>query len=342
MSIRPATLARIEEAHRFSAFYGGYLANHLPMALAALDAMGAGDGEMGRFASRYARQLEVLPPARFDIARGDERRHLGSPEAFSAWVAYFARRLDGEGREAVFAEWGGTLAGAIGTAAFHGAIRTAYSLESGSVREIAFALAYWAAAFGPPRPIAALNGSESPAAVLAAIAADPEHGGKRPQGRSIAARAGAAASQPSFAAYVARVDPAQLTGETVAGALIRAYAAGGDFTLLHGVTGCHAFRLLAPSLGEREAALRHLWHAVVAAFMSCGSPRPEGWGLEGDDSLDWPAIHRRAALCDDEHDVKFAYSCWREWQAYGDDLYRRAASARVSAAMAASPVGMTS
>jgi len=33
---------------------------------------------------------------------------------------------------------------------------------------------------------------------------------------------------------------------------------------------------------------------------------------------------------EDEHDIKLAYSCWREWQHRGDDLYRRAASARVA------------
>ena len=33
---------------------------------------------------------------------------------------------------------------------------------------------------------------------------------------------------------------------------------------------------------------------------------------------------------DDEHDIKLAYSCWREWQHRGDDLYRRVASARLA------------
>jgi hypothetical protein len=41
-----------------------------------------------------------------------------------------------------------------------------------------------------------------------------------------------------------------------------------------------------------------------------------------------------AVCCDDEHDVKLAYRCWREWQARGDDLYRRCASARVCEALA--------
>ena len=43
MSVRAATLRRIEDAHRFGGFYRGYLAHHLPMALVALDRMGAAD-----------------------------------------------------------------------------------------------------------------------------------------------------------------------------------------------------------------------------------------------------------------------------------------------------------
>jgi hypothetical protein len=96
------------------------------------------------------------------------------------------------------------------------------------------------------------------------------------------------------------------------------------------VTGIHAFRVLGPYASDSGAALQDLWPALVATYVGAGAPPVEGWGLEGDDSLDWPAIHARAVKREDEHDIKLAYSCWREWQYRGDDLYRRAASARVA------------
>jgi hypothetical protein len=144
---------------------------------------------------------------------------------------------------------------------------------------------------------------------------------------------GKAASAPSFASCVARLDPRELRIDAFASALIRAYGATGDFTLLHGVTGCHAFSRLAPLFPDAGAATLHLWTAIVAAYMASGSPPVEGWRLAGSDALDWPAIHAHAVACDDEHDVKFAYSCWRKWQESDDDLYRRAASARVAHAV---------
>ena len=46
--IRAATRALIEDAHCHDAFYRDGFANHLPMALVALDAMGATDSEIVR------------------------------------------------------------------------------------------------------------------------------------------------------------------------------------------------------------------------------------------------------------------------------------------------------
>jgi hypothetical protein len=117
--------------------------------------------------------------------------------------------------------------------------------------------------------------------------------------------------------------------------LIRAYAATGDFTLLHGVTACHATRVLVRFASDGGAVARRLWAALVAAYIAEGAPALDGFALAGSDALDWPEIHRRAVRCDDEHDVKLAYTCWREWQAYGDDLYRRVASAQVCHATSA-------
>lgn len=335
MSVRPASLARIEGAHRFGAFYRGYLANHLPMALVALDAMGADDAVLERFQSRYeASHLEALAPAEFEIAVGDEERYLGRAEAFPAWVVYFGKRIRAAGVTAVLAAELDRLMASVESGAFHGAIRCAYALESQSVREMAHALAYWAASLEAPLETARFCGNDAPLAVLAAIARAAGIAGQRAPGHNIVMRTRAAMELPEYRLHLQRTDPAQLSLESVASALIRAYAATGNFTLLHGVTACHAARLLTRFARDRDAAVRRLWMALVAAYLGEGAPAIDGWRLEGSDALDWPEIHARAVRCDDEHDVKLAYTCWREWQATGDDLYRRVASAQVCHALA--------
>ncbi|APV51853.1 hypothetical protein BWI17_20565 [Betaproteobacteria bacterium GR16-43] len=317
MSVNPATLKRIEDAHRFGAVYRGYLANHLPMALIALDHMGASDATLGRFEDAYLESH--LEP-------------IGKDPAFQAAVEGFEVRIARAGTVYVLREEIDRLAAGFGSGAFHGAIRTAYATQSGSDREVAHALAYWTRAFEPLPEPPELTGHQTPLEVLAAISRDPPFA-KRPPGKNIAERLQNAAKDASFRELVAQVDRAKLSMASLAAALVRAYAASSDFTVLHGITGTHAFRLLAEHSSEPGRAIAHLWQAVVAAYVGAGSPAVEGVALPGSDALDWPEIRARAIQCRDEHDVKLVYSCWYEGEYYGDDLYRRVASSVVCHAL---------
>jgi hypothetical protein len=336
VTLRASTLARIEAGHRFSAFYRGYLANHLPMALAALDQMGADDASLERFQSRYIpSHLEPLASATVEIARGEEDMYFGKADGFPAWIAYYERRIRAEGVTDVLKAVLDRLITSVESGAFHGAIRCAYALESQNPREMAHALAYWSAALEISAPLVTPRGAQTATQVFSEVHADPALSGKRAPGRNIVSRIRSVMGKPAWREHAERLGPRHLSVDHLAQALIRAYAATGDFTLLHGVTACHAMRVLIRFAADRDAAVTRLWSALLAAYMGEGSPRPDGWALEGSDMLDWPEIHRRAVLCDDEHDIKLAFSCWREWQAYGDDLYRRVASAQVCHATSA-------
>jgi hypothetical protein len=334
VSARASTLRIIEEAHRFGGSYRGGLANHLPMALIALDAMGASDERIEAYARQYAAQLEPMPPLAEAIAAGDEQRFLGSSAAFPAWVAYFAARIATEGRERVMREWSARLIPGIGSAAFHGVIRTAYALDAGSDAELAHALAYWASAYESLHQFSTPAGKRAPADILTQISRDESRAGKKLPGRSIAGRMVAASRLREFGGWIAATDPARLDLDGLAAAMVRAYAATGDFTMLHAVTGTHAARALLRLVDTPAILVGALWRALLAAYVGVGAPPVSGWKLEGDDKLEWPAILERACARDDEHDVKLAYSCWRGWQWTGDDVYRRVASAVVSRAAA--------
>lgn len=326
MTVRASTRDLIEElARRWSAIYGGSLANHLPMALTALDAMGASDARVAEFARLYSRShLEPMPAPR----ESDEPR-LGAPESYPAWVERFRGQVAADGAEATLRAWIDRLAQGVGTAAFHGAIRTAYALESGSGAEMAQALAYWAAEFEAIAVPCEGGGHLAPAEALAALAADRERSGTRYSGRGIDERMRSAAADRVFARHATSVAAAALTFDALARSLLAAYAATGSFTLLHGVTGTHAARILAPYAADPQALRMRLWHALLAAYAAEGCPPIAGWRLAGEDHLAWPDIHAWAVRCDDEHQVKLAYTCWREWEHRGDDLYRRVASATV-------------
>jgi hypothetical protein len=333
MSVRAATRRMVESSHQYDAIYRGHLANHLPMAVVALEGLGATDVEIVRFARTHAMHLEPLRPPQSAVARGEEGHAIGQPDAFPAWLARFEAEIDARGTARVLNDWTDRLLPGVSGGAFHGVIRVAYALETGSAAELAHALAYWSSCWqslgGPP----AFTGTLTPAQVLARMAADPAFAGKRAAGSNIAERTAAAADAPALRAHVASANPARVNLDSLAEAALHAYAASGDFTTLHMVTGVHAARTLLPYSAAGGDAHAHLWLALAAAFAGAGSPGFVGWAAKRGRDEDWDVLRARAIRCEDEHDVKIAYTCWREWQRTGDDLYRQAASARLRPAL---------
>lgn len=325
MTVRAATRSRIEAAHRHGALYRGYLANHLPMALAALDEMGAPDARIAAYAAAYSSRLEPLA-----AWTGAHAPRLGAAADFPGWLEYYRARLGREGVEPILRQALATLAEAPGSGAFHGMIRTAYALSSGSETEVAHALAYWAAAFESLGEPVTPRGMATPAQALARAAAPA--GTARLAGRNIAERMQAARRLPAFEALATQVHPARVTLDALAEAALQAYAATGDFTLLHGLTGVQAARALAGYAPDPARFLAQCWRALAAAYLSCGAPRVDAPAFAKPCAAGWPEILARACRADDEHDVKLAHACWIEHRRTGDDLYRLAAAARLALA----------
>ncbi|MFN8027238.1 MAG: hypothetical protein U0W40_13015 [Acidimicrobiia bacterium] len=105
--------------------------DHLPMALVALDRLGADDSRLAEFSARYARSLL---PVRADVQAVRDR--------YAADVATLG--IDG----AVRAHLPQFLPG-IGSAAFHCVIRLAYAVEARHEGQVAAAPAHWQEADEP-------------------------------------------------------------------------------------------------------------------------------------------------------------------------------------------------
>lgn len=173
------------------------------------------------------------------------------------------------------------------TAAFHGAIRLAYALDSGHAGERAAALAAWSRSrfmLGPA--LSAATGNESLRATLDAVRADPDMALALPAGRStIVADMKAAVALPRFEHYLPRP---RLSLDELAEASLAAYLSTHDFTALHLIAGLHALRVLLArpeaGTGDHGQVLRHAWRAWLAAYVAIGRP-----------ALAWAAVHARSA-----------------------------------------------
>jgi Questin oxidase-like len=284
---------------RYSATYANGMSNHLPMALHAIRRLGATSDRAGEFASFYARRLRPMSAA--EAADADR----------------LAAELARDGREAFLRKHVARLTPGIGSAAFHGVIRTAYAVDSGVDDDLADAIAAWERHYSV---IESSAGDGRPAADLfAAVRGDDRFGGAF-AGTSISGRIAKVVSMPAFRDYRFAA-PALPDLVTIA---VKIYLASGDFTALHLLTGCHAARVLAPYLASH--ALHHLATAMLAAYVTIGRP---AFDVEVSDAPDWETLARQAIASNDDHDLKLVYSAREEEAVYGWGLHRMAAALRL-------------
>ena len=324
----------LAENRHYDAQYGGGASNHLSMTLLALRALGASDTRLAAYAARYRTKLEGVPaPASEPIARASWRDHLGTHARYADYVAFFRGELAEREAPGLVTEYLAPLLPGVSAAAFHPLIRLSYAVEAGDAEDIAVSLAYLADAYLVLGEVAAPTSSDGgPIELLHRLAATSTLANRSFSEGLIFDRFVAISRLPDFSRVVGEVLPAtdaSLTGIAACAATL--YASTRDFTALHTVTATHAMRILAPLLGDSdvECAARHLLQAVGAAYVSIGTPsllsREEVESLTHGASpsiASWDAIAAAAVASDDEHVIKFVYTCREEDAAYGRPLYR--------------------
>jgi hypothetical protein len=313
----------LADSEQFSASYGGGNANHLAMALVALDRLGASDERLREFVSVYERQLRLKPAAEPPLPNDDWNEAMGKRELETTLAKKFASGLAAKGREALLREVVPRLTPGIASEAFHGLIRTAYAVDSGDDADIPNALTSWVIGYGELGQLDEPR-FDSARDAFAAMNAD-ERFPKELPGRSITGRIARIVAIPAFDEYCASIKALEL-GD-LARIAVLLFLGTGDFTVLHLVTACHATRVLKPYLGAD--AVDHLAIAMLAAYASIGRPDFDADRQAEPNVSDWKTLVARAIPSNDEHDLKLVYSCRQEEQHYGWGLHQMAAALRL-------------
>jgi hypothetical protein len=313
----------LADARQFSARYGGGNANHLAMALVALDRLGAGDDRLRQYASFYEKRLRAKPAEQPPLPNDDWRDAMGKPAFESTLAAKFAGEVEREGSDALLRHVVPRLTPGLASEAFHGVIRTAYAVDSGDDIDIADALTSWIIGYSE---VGRGDGRrwESAMDAFAAMNGDDRFP-KDFATRSISGSILKVIAIPAFDDYRAPIHQLELADLAKIAAAI--FLSTGDFTALHLVTACHAVRVLQPYLGAN--ANDHLAIAMLAAYASIGRPDFDA-NPSTQDVTGWQSLAARAVASDDEHDLKLVYSCRQEEQHYGFGLHHRAASLRLN------------
>ena len=311
----------LAESQRFATTYGSGLFNHLPMSLLALERLGGDDARLRQFGAFYEKRLQ-LKSAGEPLPGDDWRKALGQRRYETALTAKFENDLRDRGAAALLGDVVPHLTTGIASEAFHGAIRTAYAIDSGDNSDVAGALAAWVTGFSELP--GASNGKrfDTIADAFNAISADDRFATPI-EGRSIDGRIAKVNALAAFDDYRSAI--AQPALPDLARAAAKIFIATGDFIALHLVTGCHAVRILQPFLDA--SALDVLATAMLAAYVVIGRPSIDAELVQ--DPQDAASLAVRAAKSDDDHDLKFVYSCIQEEAHYGDGLHAIAAAVRL-------------
>jgi len=317
--ISDACRSLIAESRRFSTTYGAGFFNHLPMALLALERLGGDEARLRQFAAFYEKRLRLQDPGE-PLPHEDWREALGKRRYESALAAKFEEVVRTRGADALLRDVVPHLTTGLASEAFHGAIRTAYAVDSGDDIDIAGALAAWVTGFSELTGASGEKRFASAADAFAAIAADDRFAAAI-EGRGIDVRLAKVNALPAFDDY--RSSIANVALPDLAMIAARIFIATGDFVALHLVTACHATRVLERFL--LPSALDVLANAMLAAYIVIGRP-PLATTII-DDGADLASI---AIKSDDDHDLKLVYSCFQEEAHYNSGLHRTAAAVRLS------------
>ncbi len=334
----------LDGLHRTSPYYGGLLANHGPMVAEALESMGQGH-RIDAFVTHYGAKLQPFVPE----PAGEHPPGLGDGPAVARWIAHYQRELGRRGVAEVLAEAVPRLLPGAMAGATHGLIRTAHAVRGWKrvpnpprLREIAFGLGYWAAAF---QPLPGVVGSRVERGLTVERALEQMPGVSESEQRTglIFERVRALDDQAWFAEQVARVDLRGVDLDDFVSRMTsiaaRWYltAPQAGFTYLHVFTSVNALRSLAGYLPGASvgAAIDAAYHCAAALYAAHGAdkrwlsyaPTLAGRGAE--------SLADRAAATFADHAIKLAAAALHEHRLHPRPEYLEAAYAEVEQAESA-------
>lgn len=304
------------------------LTSHLPMALQALQALGASAARLQAFRAAHQAHFHGEAGSVLPGIGPDWRAGLGRFDAYVALRSDFLARLADTGRDALLRETLPLLLQGAAAGALHGPIRVAHAVQAGHDGELASALAYWAARWQPVAPPQE-QPQDLPFDTWTAALTDAALRWTA-EAPLITLRIRLVELSPHYQALAGRLQaPPDLLPRLTRFAA-RGYARTRAFTVLHLVTGLRAIRLLMPWVDAtaQAAAGPALVHAFTAAWLAA---RMTAWPeLPPAPALPWGEMVRRAVASDDDHVIKLVHAAL-ELSREDDDPVFAAAAARAVA-----------
>jgi len=310
--------------------------NHAPMVAEALCALGR-PAAVTPWITRYRERMQPRAPAAERIDGDDWRSALGRRGRFSDWALFFAHELDEDPWPNVLERWVTRLAPGFCAAATHGVIRVGHAVRGiaeretpSRRRELADALAGWAATWQQLPVAGPANGVLSPSQAMARAPVVPPE--RRLPGNIVAAFA-VLGDFPEFSPVIGLIDAegpvapliAELTELFARVYLTNARDIPTTIAFIHAVTSHTALGNITPYVSETTArtALRFAWQSGCALYACYGGVAPAE-NVEPHDAKK-ELLAERAIANGDEHVIKFTEACLARYAVAASAAYFAAA-----------------
>lgn len=294
----------LKDGVRYAPFYKpSGNSNHLPMTLAAMNALGASQDQLMKFRADYSPRLH-------EVEQGEQVDRwldgLGRPDTYGSLVELFSTALSDRGVQTVVDEVLMVTLSGLSADAFHPLIRLGYAMEFNCIDEVAAALAYMVVVH------CEMPHSSEPVNLRKVIKQQSKAGALTLEANGFSQKMAELVKRSSYPLGRAQ-DLA-----TIAGLALHLYRSTRNFFALHLVTSTQALRCVISaetvtekSVSEkvRELAISSMTSAVLGSHLVLGSPGVIVDPLAAPDRLD------------PEHAYKYLWSCWSQYQAYGDPVY---------------------
>jgi hypothetical protein len=346
--MRAPSYTSLDDALETLSGYGATLkngnSNHAPMVAEALCAMGRPDAVMP-WVARYSDRMMPRPSVRDRISGEDWRSALGERNRFAEWAAFFGEELQKAAWSEVLDCWMARLAPGFCAAATHGVIRVGHAVRSlaaadtpGRVRELADALASWAATYQElPASRDAANGTMTPRQAIARIPVIPS--AKRRELGNITASLAVLDDFPEFGPVIGLIDVdgdigpllSELTEVFARVHLANARNLLTTIVFIHGVTSLAALGSIVPEVSDRtaRAGLRYAWQSACGLYACFGGSTPFAQDIETREQ-DKDDLVERALANGDEHVIKFTEACMRRHALDPSPAYLAAAASALA------------
>lgn len=316
------------------ATYGGGLSNHLPMAMVALDGLGADEKYILEYAKWYIDKKEIHTlPNKAKTTIESINGYLGHKKYYLELKDFYRREIYKYGMDKTLKTYSDYLMKGASGDAFHGLIRLAYGISSFNIEEMACGLAYLTDCFLDFNIDPNQGFPVDPDEQLSQLKKIYAVGNYDIKGSLIVDKMKSVASDERVSNSFGRLPEVEGNKYSLNLLALRLYGGTHDFTMLHGFTATHALKILEPYLEDIKSAYEYHWLHIQLAYFSAACPEIQEIEIN-EKIFSWVYIMEKAIESKDPHTHKVIYSLYKSYKAFElqswSELYRQVASETIS------------